>query len=125
MNLHAIVRGAIGAINPPFVGSVKVSTGSTVAADGTRTPTYQTFTNVTMDVQALDAKEVQHLDSLNIQGVLRGVWLNGNIEGVNRVASKGGDLLVFGGRTWLVVHVFESWDTDGWCHVAVALQVTP
>lgn len=125
MNLHAVVSGAIGAINPPVIGSVKVSTGVTTAGDGTQTPQYTTVNNVSMQVQALTAKEIEHLDSLNIQGVMRGVWMNGNIEGLNRNAGKGGDLLIFLGQTWLVVQVLETWDTDGWCHVAVALQVTP
>lgn len=122
MNLHAVVTGAISAVNPPFLGVLYVSTGSTKAADYTRYPTFTSFPKVGMQVQALTAKEIDHLDSLNIQGILRGVYMNGNVEGLDRPAGKGGDVLMFKGQYWLVMTVLETWDTAGWCKVAVALQ---
>jgi hypothetical protein len=122
MNLNALVSGIIGAVNPDIIGTVKASTGGyTTAGDGTRTPLYRTSTGVRMQVQALDGKELAQVDSLNIEGEKRGVWLDGNLLGVVAAKEKGGDLLIFGGSTWLVIKVFETWAT-GWCHVAVALQ---
>lgn len=125
MNLHAIASSYIAAVNPFIVGTIKVSTGSTTSPDGTQIPSYSTLSGVSMQIQALAAKDIDHLDSLNIQNVTRKAWLNGNIEGLNRVAGKGGDLLIFNGQTWLVTVVFETWDADGWCSVGITEQVTP
>lgn len=124
MNLHALVAPYVAAVNPFLLGTIKASTGYTTAADGSRTPTYSTTANVPMQVQALAAKDLAHLDSLNIEGVTRKVWVNGSVEGVNRATGKGGDLLIFGGRTWLATLIFETWDADGpWCSVGVTEQV--
>lgn len=121
MNLHAIVAGAVGAVNPLVFAIIQPSAGSTTKSDGTQAPAYGDPINAMAQVQALTAREVQHLDSLNIQGIMRGVYLSGVIEGLDRPDAKGGDLLTFNGQTWLVTQVLESWDT--WTHVAVTLQV--
>lgn len=123
MNLNGLVRGLVGVVTPPILGTVFISTGYVTSDAGVRTPTYDQTDNVLMSVQALTAKEIDHLDSLNVQGVTRGVYINGAIDGVRRVKGKGGDLLGFLGSTWLVVQVLETWDTAGWCKVAVAEQV--
>jgi hypothetical protein len=122
MNLHAIVTNVISSVNPPQAATLLVSNGSVTNPDGSRVPSYLAAQSVDAQVQALTAREVQHLDSLNIEGVMRAVYLNGFLEGANRALAKGGDILKFGGQTWLVVQVLETWDTDNWCKVAVALQ---
>lgn len=129
LNLHNIIRGAIDALNPVFTGVWRRSTGSTTAADGSRTPTYADAT-VTMRVQALSGKDLRHESFLNMQGVKRSVYLYGNVQGVVRPDVKGGDILQFpenrGGanRDWLAVIVLETWtpDASGWCKVGVVLQ---
>ena len=122
MNLHGIVAPAIGAVNPFIVGTVKVSTGSVIGADYTNTPTYQSFPGQQFQVQAATGPALRQIDGLNLQGIVRVVYLNGNIEGLDRPAGKGGDLLVFNGQTWLVEAVLEPWDNVGWTKVAVVLQ---
>jgi hypothetical protein len=122
MNLHAIVTPAISAVNPPIVGTLYVSTGASKGADYSRTPTWLAAPDTSFQVQALTAKDIEHLDSLNIQGVTRAVYMNGNVEGLDRPAGKGGDVLLFANRYWLVKAVLETWDTAGWCKVALALQ---
>ena len=125
MNLHQIVAGAIGSVNPFVNAQVMVSTGYTTAADGSRTPTYSVATNVPVQIQALSAREIEHLDGLNIQNVTRSAYLNGDIEGLDRKFGLGGDLIVYEGITWLVVQVMENWsDTAGWTRVALTQQVT-
>lgn len=42
MNLHSIVAGAVGAVNPRIYVAVRVSIGQTTAADGTPRPAYAT-----------------------------------------------------------------------------------
>jgi hypothetical protein len=130
MNLHGIVRGAIGTVNPDQAVTYRASTGYSTGADGTRTPTYAADVTVSAQVQALSGQDLKHTDFLNIQGVKRAVYLFGNTQGVVRPDVKGGDLLVFpqalGGtpQTWLVVVVLETWNPDrlGWCKVGVVLQ---
>lgn len=124
MNLHAIVRGVIPAVNPDVTGQVYASTGSTTLANGKRVPAFATPYDATMQVQPLSAADLKQLDALNIEGVERAVYLNGVIQGVNRQELKGGDKLVFLGRTWLVTVVMEPWNTAGWCKIGVTAQVT-
>jgi len=121
MNLHNIASGAIGAINPFQAANVQYSNGYTMAADGSQVPSYIEVDNVQVQVQALTAKELQHLAALNIQGVMKALYLNGNAQGVVRPLGQGGDLFTLVSGTWLVTTVLETWDT-GWCKVAVTLQ---
>ena len=125
MNLHAIVTSAISSINPPFVGSVLISAGFTVAGDGTQKATYTQFDGVSMQVQALTSSDLKQIDSVNLSSIMRGVYMNGAIEGLDRYAGKGGDILVFNNQAWLVVEVLEGWDNAGWCKVAVTQQGLP
>jgi hypothetical protein len=130
MNLHAIVRGPIGTVNPEFLGVWRESAGYATGADFRPTPAYVDHANTPMQVQALSGKDLLHTDFQSMQGVKRAVYLFGNVQGVVRPDVKGGDLLLFpevrGGanRVWLVVVVMETWgpDTTGWCRVGVVLQ---
>ncbi|WP_176048152.1 hypothetical protein [Burkholderia sp. BCC1644] len=129
MNLHGIVSGVIGTVNPFVPVTLQQSAGYTTAADGSRTPTYSVSPQ-SVQVQALSAKEIQHLDGLNIQGVMRKAYLNGDWRGVYRATNQGGDLMQFAaaagvpaslqGTTWKVVQVFETW--PDWCALAIQLQ---
>lgn len=47
MDLHRIVSGAIGAINPMVPATVQISTGYTTSASGLRTPSYATPGSIT------------------------------------------------------------------------------
>lgn len=123
MNLHAIVRPAIGAVNPDTLGTLFSCTGYTTAANGKQRPTYDRTDNVGMQVQPLSSKEIEHLDSLNIQNASRAVYVNGIVKGIDRKSGAGGDLLEFNGATWLVVAVLETWDGATWTKVAVTKQM--
>lgn len=131
MNLHSIVRPAIQAVNPDTLATWRQSTGATTNADFTQTPTYNTVANVPVQVQAVTARDLAHTDFLNIEGVLRKVYLYGGINGVVRPNLAGGDLLTFPqeiGATpqvWLVKAVLETWPdavADGWSSAIVVLQ---
>ncbi|RUV37415.1 hypothetical protein [Mesorhizobium sp. M7A.F.Ca.MR.148.00.0.0] len=127
MNLHGIVSAAIATVNPFVTATLKRSTGYTTAADGTRTPTYLDVPGVSVQVQALGYSDLQQLDGLNIQGVRRAVYLNGQALAVVRPLQTGGDLFLFPagtlpeGDTWLVAYVLESW--PDWCKCALTLQM--
>lgn len=132
LNLHAIVRGPINAVNPDTAATWRVSAGSTTDAAGHRAPLF-TDSAVSVQLQALTARDLQHPDFQNVQGVKRAVYMFGNAQGVVRPDAKGGDLLLFpqvqGGavQTWLVVAVLETWSPDaaGWCKLGVTLQLNP
>lgn len=124
MNLHQIVRGAISAVNSDVTGRVFINTGSTTLPDGKRVPTYADPTDMQMQIQPLSAADLKQIDSLNIQGVDRAIYVNGAIRGVERKGSKGGDLLYALGTYWLVVVMLEPWDGAGWTKVGVAQQIT-
>ena len=123
MNLHAIVSGAVGTINPPVLCTLAASTGYTTAADGTRVPTYSTTANVPAQIQALTYTDLMKMGGLNIEGIRRAIYLNGNIEGVDRAAIKGGDLITEpDGTVWLVAMVLEAW--PDWSKVCCTKQVS-
>jgi len=124
MNLHSIVSGAVGAINPLVIATIQQSTGYTEADDGTQVPTYAAPVNVQAQSQPLTFSDLRQLDGLNIQGIKRAIYLTGNWQGLVRTAKKGGDLITLpNGTNWLVVLELENWsDTSGWSKVAVTLQ---
>jgi hypothetical protein len=127
VNLRGIVNGAIQGINSDTVVTWVQNSGYTTAADGTRTPSL-TSTQVNANVQPLSGTDLRHVDGLNIQGVMRSVYLYGDVEGIVRADGKGGDVLQFpqvpGGtvHNWLVTQVMEVWTS--WCRVIVTLQKT-
>lgn len=123
MNLHGIVAPYVAAVNPFTSAIWKQSTGNATNADFSRTPSYAADQPILIQNQALTAGDLRHLDALNIQNVTRKVWANVSLQGVNRATQQGGDLLVFGGQTWLVTLVFETWDADGpWSSAGLTLQ---
>jgi hypothetical protein len=127
VNLRGIVNGAIQGINPDTVVTWVQSNGYTTAADGTRTPSV-TSQPVNANVQPLSGTDLRLVDGMNIQGMMRSVYLYGDVEGIVRADGKGGDILQFpavpGGidHNWLVTQVMETWST--WCRVIVTLQKT-
>lgn len=122
MNLHAIVSGAIGVINPFVDAELQISTGYTTNADGTRVPAYAEPCCVRCQVQPMQAADLTQLEGLNIQGIKRKFYVTGHWHGLVRGARKGGDLITMpNGDTYLVVLVLEQW--PDWCCVATTLQV--
>lgn len=121
MNLHEIVRGAIGAINPEISVRIRVSTGATEDASGRTVPGYAQSIDTVGQKQDLSGPDIYRLQAQNIQGVVCKMYLNGNYEGLFAVLGKGGDLLVFGGQTYLVAKVLERW--PDWCCLALTMQL--
>lgn len=121
MDLMGLTSAAVGAINPPTPLAVKVSTGSTISADGTPTPTYATPVTVYGQVQPLSYADLRQLEGLNIQGSTNAVYFEGEIDAIIRSKDKGGDLITDpAGNVYLVTQVLELW--ADWCKVAVTLQ---
>lgn len=122
MNLHDVASGLIGVVNPFQLIDVQVSTGSTTNPDGTRAPQYVVVLQVSAQLQELSSADLRQLDSLNIQGATRMMYLDGRLDGVVRVSAKGGDLVTLcDGTVWLTTQVIERWD-EGWVKVGLTLQ---
>lgn len=127
MNLHGIVRGAITSVNPDILVPYYKSTGYGQDATFAQVPQYAAPVNVPIQVQALTARELQHKELVNIEGLKRAVYMYGNTQGIVRADKKGGDLLYFPqvpqgtNYIWKVVVVFETW--PDWCKVGVVLQL--
>jgi len=122
MNLHAFVGPAVAIINPFTIGTVLVSAGNTVAGDGSQVTTYTRTDGVSLQVQSITTDDLKQIDNVSQSPIMRSVYFNGIVQGLNRYAGKGGDVLVFNGLAWLIVQVLEAWDIDGWCKVAVTEQ---
>lgn len=121
MDLHGIASGAIGAVNPLVPVTIEISTGSTIGADGTPTPTYANPVDVMAQVQPMTGRELSQVEGLNLQGTKRGIYLEGNIDAIQRLNQKGGDLITMeDGSVWLTVLIFEQW--PDWVKAAITLQ---
>lgn len=122
MNLHAIVSGSIGTVNPHVKALVRYSNGYTISPSGKQVPAYIDVPNQDVQMQALSGKDLAFLQNLNIQGVQRALYMYGDTQGVVRPRAKGGDLVVIGSDVWKVVTVLETW--PDWSKVGVTLQVS-
>lgn len=130
MDLRGIANAASNAVNPNIIVSVLASTGSTISSTTARqVPSYAAPVTGPAQLQALDGSELRQLDGMNLQGVLRSIYLRGLLAGVIRADSKGGDLVTIAAQlnvpsafvgTWLVVKVFESWPL--WTKAALNYQ---
>jgi hypothetical protein len=125
MNLHGIVRGAVGTVNPETTGTWTPSlTGPgsyTTAPDGTLMPRYAAPITVPMQVQALEQRDLMHLDSLNIQGCTHKLYMTGQLRGLVRAAQDNGDLITLAnGQQYKVTAILEGW--PDWTCSAVTLQ---
>lgn len=130
MNLVGIVSSLVGGVNPLITANWLTSGESyTYLPDGTQVPTYKGGIQIPIQIQALTAQELSKLDGLNVQGVKRAVYIEGQAAGVIRCDTRGGDLLIFpdvpGGlnKTWLAVLALETW--PDWVKLAVVLQNDP
>lgn len=121
MNLHGIVAGVIGAVNPNVDALLYVCTGRTTANDGTQSPTYDFSRKVRAQVQSLTQNDLRQVEALNLQDVQNTMYLYGNVSGVVRASNKGGDKIKLAdGTWWLVTGVIEQW--PDWVKVAVTMQ---
>jgi len=121
MNLHGIVAGAVGAVNPNVSATLQVSTGYTTDSAGRQVPSYAAAVTVQAQVQSLSAKDIRQIEALNLQNIQNTIYLYGNVSGIVRASGKGGDLITMeDGTVWLVQAVLEQW--PDWVKVAVTQQ---
>lgn len=120
MNLHGIVSAAIGTVNPHIDITIRRSLGATENESGRSAPAYSEPIPAKGQKQPVSGKDIERFNQQNIQGITCKMYLNGNYEGMFRVLGQGGDLIDFGGQTYLVASVMERW--PDWCCVALTMQ---
>ena len=122
MNLHSIVSGAVGVINPFQDVTIQVSTGYETNAAGKRTPIYADPVTRSAQVQPMQYNDIIIADGLNIQGLRNAIYINGQVDGLVRGKNKGGDLITLAdGTVWLVAVIVEDW--PDWTKAIVTMQV--
>ncbi len=82
MNLNQIANGVIVAVSENVLLSIQVSTGHTVQADFTPVPTFSSAVQIYGQVQPLSGGDIQQMDSLNIGGTRKAIYINGFVDGV-------------------------------------------
>ena len=125
MNLRKMANSITRQVNPNIAAIWRQSNGYITGSDGKRVPSY-IDTNIEIQPQALSADTLAFTQGLNIQGIMRSVYMYGNVQGVVKSDERGGDILVFAqvpghpAQEWKVVTVIETW--PDWAHVVVVLQ---
>jgi hypothetical protein len=124
MDLHSAVSSAIGGVNPFIPVVLRTSSGYaySLSGDGTRVPVFADPVTVQAQVQAFTNKEIEHLNNMNIGGILKKLYIHGKVESLDRKDGTGGDLITWDGDTWLVVHVLENW--PDWTAAVLQKQLT-
>lgn len=124
MDLNLLVSGVTSAINARVPVMLQNSTGYTQGANFARTPAYGIPVNLLGQVQPLSTGDLRKLDAMNIQGVSRAIYLQGEVDAIQRVNQKGGDLVTVQAGpqsgVYLTKVVLEQWST--WAKVGVVLQ---
>ena len=120
MNLRGIASRATAGVNPFVSVTVRRSAGYIIGQGRRQVPAYDEPVTGQAKIQALEGKDLKQLDGLNIEGTCRAIYLHGNLAGVIRPKSQGGDIIEFNGEQWLVVKVLESWPS--WTKCAIVLQ---
>ena len=122
MDLRGLANSVTATVNPNQTVTVLRSTGYAIGAGAKQVPSYAAPVVGPGQVQALDADDIKQLDGLNIQGVIRAIYLRGTLAGVIRPDGTGGDIVKRKNdtETWLVVKVLESW--PDWTKAAIVRQ---
>jgi hypothetical protein len=110
MDLQGMASQVSDVVNPNIEVSVQASNGYTNTGPGLRQqPSYAEAVTGFAQVQELTSSELRQIEGMNLQGALRTIYFRGNLNGVIRPDSKGGDLVNIGDHTWLVVKTLERW----------------
>lgn len=118
MDLRGIANQVSNTVNPNITVTWQASAGFTIGTAGKQIPAYLAGLRGPAQIQALDNSDLKKIEGLNIQGSIRALYMHGNLAGVIRPDSKGGDLITVGPQSgapallqglWLTSKVLESW----------------
>jgi len=130
LNLHLAVRQVIPAINPDIAGYWYVNKGFVTGPDGRQVASFRPAVSMQLQVQSPSSRDLRFAEFLQLQGVIRTVWMFSDPQGIVRVNQTGSDLLLFpqwdGSQNdaWLVARPDEGWNVDqgGWSKMLAVLQ---
>jgi hypothetical protein len=125
MDLRGIANAGSNAVNPNLIVTVQRSNGYTIGAGRKQVPVYFPGVVGPAQIQMLDSADLKQIDGMNLQGVIRTIFLRGNLAGVVRPQSKGGDLVIIPppsvhAGNWLIAKVLETWEL--WTKAVIVLQ---
>lgn len=129
MDLRGIANQVSNVVNPNIIVTWRASNGFTIGAAGRQQPAYLEGITGPAQIQALDNSDLKQIEGLNISGSIRALYMKGNLAGVIRADSKGGDQIVIASQpgapallagTWLTSKVLESW--SDWTKVVIVKQ---
>jgi len=93
MNLRQLVNPITNTVNKNIVVTLQTSSGYSIGAGQRQQPQYNPPITGIAQIQALDGSDLRQIENLNIQGTLRALYMYGNLAGVMRSDSKGGDIV--------------------------------
>ncbi|MGC8517911.1 MAG: hypothetical protein ACP5P4_05200 [Steroidobacteraceae bacterium] len=120
----------IPALNADISGWWYRSAGSVQNSDGRQVAAFNPAVAVQLQVQPPSARDLRFMEFMQMQGVIRTVWMYSNPQGIVRVNQVGNDLLLFPqwagapNDTWLVSKPDEGWNVadTGWTKLYATLQ---
>lgn len=127
INLHAIVRGAITAVNPDEEFLIIQSLGEQ-NVKGKITAKYADAVLIKAQMQSLNGDELQQFDNTLRTEIANKFYLYSQPLrpcGQFRVISRTGDFLfrIKDGTIWRIFNVAEDFDAVGWVLVNASMQV--
>ena len=124
MNLHDIVKGAIGAVNRHEMITLYRCTGVT-NTKGKIIPSYVKST-VRAQIQRPSAADIELNERVARARQSIKAWIDAPADVINRVSQSAGDIIQRAdGTYWLIVAIRESYATEGWLSVLAIEQVEP
>lgn len=128
VNLHAIVRGAINAINPDEDVTLYRASGQKNVA-GKVTATYLPPVTVKAQIQSENDEALYHSNNAGQNDITKRFYLYadsvaGRPAGIIRPQARSGDIIqrVLDGTWWKVIAVIDDFSAVGWTSVRAALQ---
>ena len=124
MNLALIVNGITSIVHGSVLATVKRSTGYTVNADKSVTPTFETVEDVRVNRQPMTSGDLRMVEGLNLTGQKSSFYVWGDYGPGQSQDGTGGDLFTLpDGTRWLAVYELENWFAeDGWKRLAMVRQ---
>lgn len=127
MNLRGAVNAITQTVNPNIVVLVQISDGYTIGAGQRQAPTYKPAISGPAQIQALSSSDLKKIEGLNIQGSMRALYMYGNLNGVVRADSQGGDLITVIAQRGVPPTLVGKWLTAGvpepWTHWTKIMMV--
>jgi hypothetical protein len=124
MNLHDVVAGAIGSVNPHETVTIWRCTGVSVTK-GVVSPVYAPLTRRAQIQQPSPSDLQQNERVARAQHSLK-AWINVPADTVNRNAQTAEDIIERDdGSYWLIVGIREAYERAGWISVLAVEQLEP